>query len=274
MNDTFGDVVRHYGETGIGDRILAALAEEGIDTNSLTIADLATIDQFHTRGLPATREQAEMVAPDADTHVLDIGCSVGGPARFLAETYGCRVTGIDLTAEYIEAAEMLSRRCGLDGLTEFRTANALDLPFDDSTFDLAWTQNVSMNIPDKAAFYAGIFRVLKPGGKLSSSEVAIGTAGDPVYPLPWAREASINFVASPGEMKSAVEAAGFRILDWRDTTAEAVAVFQNPNQTARRGKLGVGLVAGADFGERSANLANAMAEGRFVSVLFVAERPA
>jgi sarcosine/dimethylglycine N-methyltransferase len=273
MSDTFGDVARHYGEAGIGDRILAALAGKGIDTDNLTTADLATIDQFHTRGLPATREQADMVAPNAETHVLDIGCCVGGPARFLAETYGCRVTGIDLTEEYVDVADMLSRRCGLDHLTDFRIANALNLPFDDCTFDLAWTQNVSMNIPDKAAFYASIFRVLKPGGKFSSSEVATGAAGEPVYPLPWAREPSISFVASPDEMKASVEAAGFRILDWQDTTAEAVAVFRNPNQTARRGKLGVGLVAGADFGERSANLAQGMADGRFSSVLFVAERP-
>lgn len=273
MSDTYNDVVRHYGEAGIGDRILAALAEEGIDTDKLTTADLATIDQFHTRGLPATREQADMVAPNAGTHVLDIGCCVGGPARFLAETYGCRVTGIDLTEAYIEAAEMLSRRCGLDHLTNFRIANALDMPFDDATFDIAWTQNVSMNIPDKDAFYASIFRTLKPGGKFSSSEVATGAAGDPVFPLPWAREPSISFVASSDDMRASVEGAGFRILDWQDTTADAVAVFKNPNQAARRGKLGVGLVAGADFGERSANLAQGMAEDRFESILFVAERP-
>lgn len=273
MSDTYNDVVRHYGEAGIGDRILAALAEEGIDTDKLTTADLATIDQFHTRGLPATREQADMVAPNAGTHVLDIGCCVGGPARFLAETYGCRVTGIDLTEAYIEAAEMLSRRCGLDHLTNFRSANALDMPFDDATFDIAWTQNVSMNIPDKDAFYASIFRTLKPGGKFSSSEVATGAAGDPVFPLPWAREPSISFVASSDDMRASVEGAGFRILDWQDTTADAVAVFKNPNQAARRGKLGVGLVAGADFGERSANLAQGMAEDRFESILFVAERP-
>tara|TARA_R110002126_G_scaffold127188_10_gene269372 strand:- start:2157 stop:2981 length:825 start_codon:yes stop_codon:yes gene_type:complete len=274
MSDTFGDVARHYGEAEIGERILAALAAEGIDTDNLSTADLATVDQFHTRGLPATRAQADMIAPTAEMSVLDIGCGVGGPARFLAESYGCRVTGIDLTAEYVEVADMLSRRCGLDRLTGFQVANALDLPFGDGVFDLAWTQNVSMNLPDKKAFFDSIFRVLRPGGKLSSSEVVTGDAEEPVYPLPWAREPSINFAVPADAMKTALEVAGFRLLDWQDTTADAVAVFQNPGQAARRGKLGVGLVAGADFGERSANLAHGMADGRFASVMFVAERPA
>ena len=272
MPDTYADVARHYGEPGIGDRILAALKGEGIETNTLSTASLATIDQFHTRGLPATREQAEAAAPTSEMRVLDVGCGVGGPARFLAETYGCHVTGIDLTAEYVEVAEMLSQRCGLDRQTVFRQANALELPYDDASFDLVWSQNVSMNIPDKEAFYAGISRVLKPGGKFVSADIVTGSGAEPTFPLPWAREPSISFVASPADMKAAITAAGFRIARWDDVTADAVAVFQNPNQQARRGALGVGLIAGADFPKRSANLAAGLADGAFASVLVVAER--
>jgi SAM-dependent methyltransferase len=273
MSDPFSDVARHYGEAGIGERILSALASEGVDIENLTTAALATIDQFHTRGLSATREQADAVAPSSAMRVLDIGCGVGGPARFLAETYGCRVTGIDLTPEYVEVAQMLSRRCRLDHLTAFKQANALHLPFTDAAFDLAWCQNVSMNIPDKHALYAEIFRVLKPGGKFAAVEIIAGERGEPLFPLPWAREPSISFVASANEMRSSLDAAGFRIQAWRDTTSDAVAISRNPAEQTRRGKLGVSLVAGADFSERSANLARCLADGRFSSVLLVAERP-
>jgi SAM-dependent methyltransferase len=274
MSDTFGEVARHYGEPGIGERILLALAAEGVDIDNLTTATLSTIDQFHTRGLNATREQADAVAPTSSMQVLDIGCGVGGPARFLAETFGCHVTGIDLTAEYVEVAIMLSKRCRLDHLTSFRQANALHLPFGDTTFDLAWCQNVSMNVADKDAFYGEAYRVLKPGGKFAAVEIVRGGQGEPMFPLPWAREPSISFVASAEEMRSSLERAGLRILQWRDTTSDAVAISRNPAEQTRRGKLGVALVAGADFSTRSANLAKGLAEGCFASVLFVAERPA
>lgn len=274
MQDTFDAVAHHYGEPGIGERILAALASEGVDIDNLTTAALATIDQFHTRGLNATREQADAVAPTSAMRVLDVGCGVGGPARFLAETYGCHVTGIDLTAEYIDVATMLSARCKLDRLTTFQQANALDLPFAGRLFDLAWCQNISMNIADKPALYAEIFRVLKPGGKFAVVEIVRGERGDPIFPLPWAREPSISFVATTEAMRSSLTAAGFRIREWRDTTSDAVAISRNPAEQTRRSKLGVSLVAGADFSVRSANLARGLAEGIFASVLWVAERPA
>jgi ubiquinone/menaquinone biosynthesis C-methylase UbiE len=204
--------------------------------------------------------------------VLDIGCSVGGPARCLAAEFGCEVTGIDVTPEYIDLANMLTERCGLvDGIS-FRLANAMDMPFDDGAFDMGWSQNVSMNIADKRGFYAEICRVLRPGGRFVTSDVATGPGGEANWPLPWAREPSISFVVSQEEMRATMEDAGFRILEWQDTTAEAVAVFQNANQQARRGKLGVGLIAGADFGERSRNLAEGMADGAFSGVLALAEK--
>ena len=169
-------------------------------------------------------------------------------------------------------AETLTSRCGLSDNAKFRFADALDLPFDDGAFDLGWSQNVSMNVEDKAAFYREIHRVIRPGGRIVTSDVVEGAGGEAAWPLPWAREPSISFVATPDDMRAAMEAAGFRILDWQDTTDEAVAVFQNPKQQARRGRLGVGLIAGPDFGERSANLAKGLADGAFTSVLVLAEK--
>ena len=274
MNGTFDSVAQHYGGGDIAERVFAALAAEGIDTASLSWDQLSSFDQFHTRGLAATKEQAEIAEADTDTHMLDVGCGAGGPARYLAATCGCRVTGIDLTAEYVDLATTLSVRCGMDDVTAFRQANALDMPFEEAAFDLAWSQNVSMNIEDKVAFYREIFRVLRPGGRFVSADIAGGSGGAPEFPLPWAREPSISFVGAQDDLKSALETAGFEIQEWRDTTADAVAIAQAPSQVARRGALGVGLIAGSDFGARSLNLGNCLADGRLTSVLFAARRPA
>lgn len=274
MTDAFETVARHYTMGDMGGRILAALAAEGVDVDRLTTADLTSIDQFHTRGMLATREQGEAASPAEGMHVLDIGCGVGGPARYLAETYRCRVTGVDLTAEYVEVATMLSVRTGMDDTTAFRQANALDLPFGDATFDMAWCQNVSMNIGDMDRFYGEAFRVLKPGARFVSADVTAGDGRTPDYPLPWAREPAISFVSSQDEIRMALTGAGFRILDWKETTADAVAAQNKPSQQARRSPLGVALVAGADFPLRSGNLAKCLADGRFTSVQFVAQKPA
>ncbi len=130
-------VAQHYGKGGLLDRILAALTQAGKDIDHLTIDDLAPIDEFHSRRRTATEELATMLAPSASDHVIDIGSGIGGPARYLAKTYGCRVSGVDLTPEFVETAKALTARVGLSDLVDFRQGSALDLPFPDASFDLA-----------------------------------------------------------------------------------------------------------------------------------------
>ncbi|MDH3737697.1 MAG: methyltransferase domain-containing protein [Alphaproteobacteria bacterium] len=272
MTDSFEQVATHYGTAGTAERILTTLQDEGIDIDALTPEILAPIDQFHTRGILATREHAAMAVPREDMHVLDVGCGIGGPARYLATTYGCRVTGVDLTQEYVSVARMLTERCRLDHFVDFRQANGLDLPFDDASFDLVWCQNVTMNIEDKAGFYREIARVLKPGGRFTSTEMAAGAAGPPHYPQPWARKPEISFLVPQDEMRTLLGAAGFRIVEWRDTSAETISVTQSPTEQARHGKLGIGLIAGADIGERVANSRRSIEEGRLSNVMMVAEK--
>ena len=269
MSDPSARVAAHYSAGGIGTRILTALAEAGVDTNALTPDILAPIDQFHTRGLDATLGQVELAAPTKDMRVLDVGCGIGGPARWLAAKYGCRVSGVDLTEEFIAVAKDLTARCKLDHLVDVRQGTALDLPFPAATFDLVWCQNVSMNIADKARFYGEIRRVLKPGARLCSTEMAAGSAGAPHYPLPWAREPSISFLMPPAEMRRLIEAAGFRIVEWRDSSPRAAQPPQTPVEQARAGTLG--LVAGEDFPVRMANSARSVSEGRLVNLTILAE---
>jgi SAM-dependent methyltransferase len=154
MTDQTTDVARHYGKGGLLGRMLAALTAAGKRMDRLTIDDLAPIDEFHSRRRTATAELAALLAPVATDRIVDIGSGVGGPSRYLAATYGCRVSGVDLTPEFVDTATALTRLVGLSDQVDFRQGSALDLPFPDASFDLAWSQNVAMNIQDRPRYYA------------------------------------------------------------------------------------------------------------------------
>ena len=190
MAEQAGEVQDHWTRQGVLARIDAALTELGHDPENLTPEILATVEHLHTGGAPTTRDQAERITLTPDSRVLDIGCGTGGPARFLAHTYGCRVDGIDLTPELVETGQVLTERCGLADRVTLQVGDALDLPYPDQTFDVVWCQNVTMNIEDRAGFHAGVHRVLRPGGILTLTEQCQGPNGAPDYPLTWARDPS------------------------------------------------------------------------------------
>jgi sarcosine/dimethylglycine N-methyltransferase len=194
-------------------RIDAALTELGHDPQKLTPEILATVEHLHSGGLATTREQAKRIALTEDSWVLDVGCGIGGPARYLARTYGCRVDGIDLTPELIETGRVLTERSGLADRVVLQISNALDLPYSDQTFDVVWCQNVAMNIADKDGLFAGVYRALKLGGLFTSTEYSVGPGGDIIFPVPWAYDASINFLDREDVMRERYHTAGFRILE-------------------------------------------------------------
>jgi len=154
--------------------------------------------------------------------VLDIGSGVGGPARALAASHGCLVTGVDLSEPFVDAARYLTERTGQSGQVSFRTASALELPFDDGHFDVVLLQHVAMNIADRARLYREIRRVLKPGGKFATYDVVL-RGGELHYPVPWARTPDTSFLLTPDATREAVEEAGFRAVVWQDDSATAKA---------------------------------------------------
>ena len=241
------DVAGHYGNAGIAERVIAALrAANGADA-PITVDALSLIDHFHGRGIVATKELVELLRPQPGEHLLDIGCGIGGPARWFAAQCDVQVTGVDLTAEFCAAAEALNRATGLADKVTVKTGSALALPVPDDEFDRAYSQNVIMNIADKLGFYREAFRALKPGGVLALSNLCRGAAGNFFYPVPWAETAGTSFLATPEEMDSDIRAAGFEIVMFRDTTEETLpATIRNRERLEREGlpALGTGLIMG------------------------------
>ncbi len=218
MTDTRA-ITDHYTRGDLLARVRAALAAEGADPDHPTVAQVAVVDQFHGRGLEGTEELAGMVKAGARDHILDVGSGIGGPARFFAQRFGCRVTGIDLTAEFCAVARELTRLVGLDDRVRFEQGDATAMPFAAAAFDGAFSMYVAMNIADRAGLYREVRRVLKPGAWFVFSELALGPAGSPDYPTPWAETAQASFLATPEATRAALEAQGFKIASLRDTTA-------------------------------------------------------
>lgn len=221
------DVASHYSGGGDLSRAIAdSLRRAGKDMDKLTTADLATVDEFHVRARKATLEVAQFLSLDASSHVLDIGSGLGGPARTLAETFGCHVTGIDLTQAFCDAATTLSGWVGLSDRVDFRQGDATSLPFGDAMFDAAMTIHVAMNIAAKDRMYAEARRVLKPGGRFVAYDLLQGEGGDVLFPVPWAREPSISHLATPDTMPTLLSDAGFRILKVEDSTEAGQRWFE------------------------------------------------
>lgn len=261
MTDGLDGVRDHYRATGLTERLKATLNALWPQDQRLTPDQLGGLDQFHTRGLAATAELAALAGIAADTSVLDVGSGIGGPARFLAATYGCRVTGVDLSEPFVDAARYLTDRTGQSGRVSFETASALELPFDDGRFDTVLLQHVAMNISDRARLYRQIRRVLKSGGRLASFDVIL-SRGEPHYPLPWARTPATSFLLTPAATREAVEAAGFRTLVWQDDTEPAKAWFSQLRSSGPPPSPNLGVVMGPELAQLAANLGRSIMEGR------------
>lgn len=261
MTDILEDVRDHYRATGLTERLRAALMAFGQENQRLAPGQLGALDQFHTRGLAATAELAKLAGIAADMSVLDVGSGVGGPARFLAATYGCRVTGIDLSEPFVDAARYLTERTGLSGKVSFQTASALELPFDEGRFDAVLLQHVAMNIADRARLYREIRRVLKTGGRFATFDV-VSDGGELHYPVPWARTPATSFLLTADATRQAIEPAGFRTLAWQDDSEAARAWIAQLRASGPPPSPNLGVVMGPDFAQLSANLGRNLMEGR------------
>jgi len=275
MIDTTTKVREHYAATGLTLQISSVLATVAPDAATLTVAQLAPLDQFHLRGIVATEELASAAGLEPSSRVLDLGCGIGGPARYLAATFNCRVTGVDLSPGFVEAATYLTARCGLSDRVTFQAGDALHLPFEDGTFDVVFLQHVAMNIEDRPALYAEVRRILAPGGRFVTYDLVLRD-GDVLYPVPWARDASTSFLLSAGETRAALERAGFQAQLWRDDSRKVsdwfATTMAGPPPSGPGSGLNLGVVLGPEFRGMTANLARNIRENRLGVVSAVLSR--
>jgi SAM-dependent methyltransferase len=269
-----GEIGRHYGTGKLANHVREALQKVHGDRQTLNSAELAPLDQFHVRGLAATKEMADALGLRAGATVLDIGCGLGGSARFLAGNYGCHVTGIDVNESFIDVARLLTQYTPLN--VTYEVMDALNLTFEDNSFDFAWTQHVAMNIRDREGLYANIHRVLKPGGRFAMYDVTAEDKGPLAFPVPWARTHEISFLLAEQDMRAALHAAGFAVISSKNQTTLGIEWFEE-QQARIAGKsqpmLGLHLVMGPEFPVMAANLARNLKEGRAGLVQMIAGKP-
>jgi len=266
---------RHYQSGDLLARILSGLEQSGKSLSSIEIGDLAPTDEFHTRGLAYSVELAALANILTSDLVLDVGCGIGGTARYLAKQFGCHVTGIDITEEYISVGRALNELVGLGERIELHCGSALDLPFEDDRFNIVWTDHVQMNIADKENLYSEIARVLKPGGCLLFHDIFQGDGGPLYYPTPWAEDESISALSTEAQVRSVMEGVGLIADHWISKVPESIVFF---NKVAARidargyFPLGIHLLMGENTPEKIRNLARSLSENRATVSIGLARR--
>ncbi len=269
-------VAAHYGKPKLLDAILDGLERAGADPDAPSLEDLAPVDEFHTAGRITTLKALEMTPIKAGMHVLDAGSGIGGTARCLAREKGCRVTGIDLTPDYIDVAKALTARTGLGDACDFHQGSVLDMPFSEGSFDAAVSFHVAMNIEDRAQFYGELARVARPGAPLCLFDVMKGPASGMHYPVPWAETAANSFLKTPDETSALVNDAGFEVTRTTSLRDFAIDFFREVFAKAAEQEgpppLGLHILTGSNTPEKFSNYAKALDAHQIDPVILIARR--
>jgi len=255
----------HWGQGDVYALIVAALQKMGKPLDRLTIEDLAPGDHFHARGFPATVELADRLPIRAGEHIADIGCGLGGPARYIAKRFGCRVSGVDITAPFVEAANKLSALVHMENEVKIQLGDGQRLPWPDAAFDGGYSQHVTMNVPDRAAFFGEAFRVLRPGAFFALTEHGLGPTGNPHHPVPWSMDGSGAYLKTPQETRAFLGKAGFTDIQIEDTGPKYAAGYRTVLERAEKGTLpplGTHILMGDSALDKVRNALRNIDEGR------------
>lgn len=267
MNKDNSSIEAHYAHDHLYETIVQTLARVGIKANKISRKDIAAIDEFHVRGQEVSHELAAAAGLQPGMRILDAGCGLGGACRMLADEYGCDVTGVDITGDYIRTARQLSALTGLQHMTRFVQGSVLALPFKNHSFDLVWTQHVQMNIADKETLYSEIHRVLTSGGRFIYYDILSHDHLPVQFPVPWAADAALSFLITSQQLHTLLHDAGFQRILVKDETGKGIAFFNNLfNRIEQKGlpALGLHLLMGDTALEKLSNLRKNLIEGNIV----------
>ena len=271
-------VATHYTHGALLRAIRDGVQRLGKSSDTVTVEDLGPVDEFHIGGRIATKSFLDQLEIAADDHVLDVGCGLGGASRFAAQKYGCRVTGIDLTHEYVKTGEVLCSWVGLDNRITLEQGDATVTSYSDGAFDKLYMMHVGMNIANKQALASELCRVLRPGGRLGIYDVMCVGDGELSFPVPWATSPEESNIWSPDEYKAALEMAGLRVIAERNRSAFALEFF---SQLQARGgsaggppPLGLHILMGDAAQEKIKNMVENISQNRVAPVELIAERTA
>ena len=270
------NVSEHYSNKGLLDKIYKGLEKLGIDKNQLTQSDLSSFDEFHIGGSEGTLMLAEKLTMNASSSVLDIGCGIGGPARFLSSEFGCKVSGIDLTADFVNTGNSLTDQVGLSDKVNLIEASALNIPFADNSFDVSYMIHVGMNIANKDVLFSEAFRVTKPGGLFGIYDVMLLRNCKLQYPLPWAVEEDGNAIASATDYTSALIKAGFSLKHEDDKTNFANSFFEKMSASMGSSEdpppVGLHLLMGDLTTQKIKNMAKLIKSGIIAPKILILEK--
>lgn len=276
MADGIKHIHSYYSPSDLYNKIIEGLGKLDKDLSQVTLDDLQPVDEFHIRGDAATKELIKLADFTSDMHILDVGCGIGGSTRRLAHETGCRVTGIDLSDEYVDTAERLTHLLKMQDRVKFRATSALELPYADDEFDGVWSIQMNMNVEDKLAWLKETRRVLKPGGRAVLYEVCGYKNTPQLFPVPWAQDSSMSFLVSPAEFRDIITEAGFEITVWNDKTdlaRQAFSKVQEPVGEPKLPILGVYMLVGNDISTKAYNLHRNLEEERVSLIETVAVKP-
>jgi ubiquinone/menaquinone biosynthesis C-methylase UbiE len=269
-------VATHYTHGSLLGAILDGVQRLGKSVDTVSVDDLGSVDEFHIGGRIATGSFLDQIEIGSEDHVLDVGCGLGGASRFAAQQYGCRVTGIDLTNEYIKTGEVMCSWVGLGDRISLDEGDATATPYSDCAFDKSYMLHVGMNIADKHSLASELYRVLRPGGRLGIYDVMRVGDGKLKFPVPWAMTSEVSVVSSPEEYKTALKAAGFRVIAERNRSDFALKFFsQLQAGTAATGgspPLGLHILMGEAAHAKVKNMIENISRKLVAPVELIAER--
>jgi len=269
------DIENFWTRGDLYSRINQAMSDSGLNNKKLEIEDLFPIDQYHARGIGATKDLGKRMPITKNQKILDVGCGLGGPARYYAKEFKCHITGVDITPSFIEIGNNFNRLTSMSTMVDLYVGNGEKLEFEDEVFDGAYSQHVTMNISDRMKFFSEIYRVLKKGSFFAFTEHGLGPEGDPIFPLPWADNQEMSFLLPLENTNAILKEIGFQKIKIIETGDKYIAGYEKLIQKQPKSEkptLGIHVIGGSSMHERSINSMRSIKENRTLPFEIVCEK--